>query len=234
MSYQGLSDPIIDEIRAVRSRISARFEHNPGTARPVLPGPSEAACRSADRGRQGCRSQGRGRRLNSTPRMDGFRAPGTYPYLTAAGRLDHEVLGDKGVARRRLDPLERVEFLGEPEPTADVRQPVLAPAGRWPRRRRLGRRGRNVGREHSRTGVDDQPEGPVGVGEMEAPPAGAVGVALAVGVIVEDEVIHPPRTGLPVSFSMIRPVTRTPRLRAISRWTGSVPGDFPTATSAWK
>ncbi len=29
MSSQGLSDPVIDEIRAVRSRISARFEHDP-------------------------------------------------------------------------------------------------------------------------------------------------------------------------------------------------------------
>lgn len=29
MSAKGLNDPVIDEIRAVRSRISARFDHDP-------------------------------------------------------------------------------------------------------------------------------------------------------------------------------------------------------------
>ena len=43
------SDPVIDEIREVRHRISERFGHDPGSASSLLCGVPKAVSRSPDR-----------------------------------------------------------------------------------------------------------------------------------------------------------------------------------------
>ena len=45
---QNLNDPVIDEIRDVRHRISARFGHDPAQVGALLPGDAEAVPGSTD------------------------------------------------------------------------------------------------------------------------------------------------------------------------------------------